>query len=156
MGTSHEIVSQWQQMYWTFSVMLTIINVGFSICVGHGLSRFGHKNNLVRFRVKISNSLRLQDLCHYSYNNKDTDEVVVRPWSKETMMAIGFKQEMNSALPCQQNQVLCFVDPSIHPNLLPMWTLSLLIQRHQTSSFTPIINAITIGGRLPILHKHWP
>lgn len=35
------------------------------------------------------------------------------------MLIVGWKQEMNSGLQCFP---VCFVDPSLHPDFLAMWT----------------------------------
>lgn len=62
---------------------------------------------------------------------------------KKQVMTFGFKQEMKSGLLCQQDKFM-FVDPSIHPGLLPM----LFTLRHLTSYFALVMIATTARGRL--------
>lgn len=59
--------------------------------------------------VKVSTLLRLDDLHHYSYNNKHAEE--------RKNNDSHFEKRNRTAVP--HVKVMCFVDLSIHPDVLP-------------------------------------
>lgn len=71
--------------------------------------------------------------CH-GYHNKNIVEVVERSKIKERLLVSHRKQTVVSCV-----KVLCFIDPSIHSNLLPVW-----ISLYHVNGFPPLLLSLLL------------
>ena len=85
--------------------------------------RFNHKNDLVKF----TETLQFRFQCLIS-KGQLVLKTSLKSWNDH-----GHASTKKILLTVSQNGRHCFVDPSIHPGLLPLWMLYINITHHNSS-----------------------